>query len=94
MRVLPKKHLGQNFLVDTEVIDRIIQSIHPLPDQHLIEIGPGLGALTKPLVAKGLTLEVIEVDRDLTAALKALQESYPKLHLHFHTVYQHKVLTR
>jgi 16S rRNA (adenine1518-N6/adenine1519-N6)-dimethyltransferase len=52
MRHIPKKKFGQNFLIDASIIQSIIQSINPLPDDTLIEIGPGLGALTKPLLEK------------------------------------------
>ncbi|NKA01184.1 MAG: 16S rRNA (adenine(1518)-N(6)/adenine(1519)-N(6))-dimethyltransferase, partial [Proteobacteria bacterium] len=48
MKYIAKKKFGQNFLKDTSIIHAIIQSINPLPDDLLIEIGPGLGALTKP----------------------------------------------
>jgi 16S rRNA (adenine1518-N6/adenine1519-N6)-dimethyltransferase len=66
-----KKRLGQNFLVDTSVVDRIIQAVRPRSDETIIEIGPGQGALTKRLVEKAGNLIAIEFDRDLIAGLRA-----------------------
>ncbi len=65
-----RKRFGQHFLVDDHVIDRIVAAIAPAPGQALIEIGPGLGALTRPLVARCKALTVIELDRDLAARLR------------------------
>ena len=67
----PRKRFGQNFLHDTAVIDRIIAAINPRNDQHLVEIGPGQGALTAALANSGATLDVIELDRDLVPGLLA-----------------------
>lgn len=67
----PRKRFGQNFLVDQQVIDRIIAAIAPAPDQLIFEIGPGRQALTRPLAASGADLVVIEIDRDLAAELNA-----------------------
>jgi 16S rRNA (adenine1518-N6/adenine1519-N6)-dimethyltransferase len=66
-----RKRFGQNFLHDSHVIDKIIACIAPKPDQHLIEIGPGRGAITEPLLAatEGV-LDVIELDRDLIPILR------------------------
>jgi 16S rRNA (adenine1518-N6/adenine1519-N6)-dimethyltransferase len=64
-----RKRFGQNFLVDNELIDRMIRTIAPRPDQHLVEIGPGLGALTRPLLEAAGRLEAIELDRDLLQKL-------------------------
>lgn len=65
-----RKRFGQNFLHDERVIDRIVQTITPQPGQRLIEIGPGQGAITAPLLALGQGLTVIEIDRDLAAHLR------------------------
>ncbi len=65
-----RKRFGQNFLTDTSVIDRIIQSINPQADEKLVEIGPGLGALTCPLMKRLGKLDVIELDRDIIPKLK------------------------
>lgn len=65
-----RKRFGQNFLIDATIIDRIIQSINPQPEQILVEIGPGLGALTVPLLQSKAQLHVIEIDRDLVNQLQ------------------------
>jgi 16S rRNA (adenine1518-N6/adenine1519-N6)-dimethyltransferase len=65
-----RKRFGQHFLTDTGVIDSIVRAINPLPGQALVEIGPGLGALTLPLLAQCQALTVIELDRDLAARLR------------------------
>jgi len=67
MKHIAKKKFGQNFLKDAAVIHSIIQSINPLPNDLLIEIGPGLGALTKPLLEKTNRLLAIELDRDIVS---------------------------
>ena len=63
----PRKRFGQHFLVDGGVIDAIVRAIDPRADDHIVEIGPGRGALTEPLRASGARLTLIEVDRDLAA---------------------------
>jgi 16S rRNA (adenine1518-N6/adenine1519-N6)-dimethyltransferase len=65
-----RKRFGQHFLVDTTVIDRIVRAIEPRPGQALVEIGPGLGAMTQPLLERAGGLTVIELDRDLAARLR------------------------
>ena len=60
-----RKRFGQNFLHDTSVIQGIVSAIHPQPNQFLVEIGPGLGALTEPVGELVDHLTVIELDRDL-----------------------------
>lgn len=67
MKHIAKKKFGQNFLKDAAIIHAIIQSINPLPNDLLIEIGPGLGALTKPLLEKTNRLLAIELDRDIVS---------------------------
>jgi len=71
----PRKRFGQHFLHDPAVIARIIEAVRPLPGQRLVEIGPGEGALTLPLLARGAELTVIELDRDLAAGLAARPEA-------------------
>ena len=66
----PRKRFGQNFLSDPMVIEDIITSINIRPDDHLVEIGPGLGALTELLITRAHKLSAIEIDRDLAAILK------------------------
>ena len=65
----PKKRFGQNFLQDQYIIQQIIQLINPQKEQNLVEIGPGLGALTKPLLEHVVHLDVVEIDRDILAYL-------------------------
>lgn len=64
-----RKRFGQNFLVDNSIIDRMVRAIAPQPNDHLIEIGPGLGALTRPLLQAAGHLEAVELDRDLLQEL-------------------------
>jgi 16S rRNA (adenine1518-N6/adenine1519-N6)-dimethyltransferase len=70
LRHQPRKRFGQHFLADTSVLDRIVSAIDPRPGQALIEIGPGLGALTRPLLERCERLTVVELDRDLVARLR------------------------
>lgn len=65
-----RKRFGQNFLHDAAVIDRIIDAIDPGKDDHLLEVGPGQGALTRPLAASKARLDCVELDRDLAAYLQ------------------------
>jgi len=65
-----RKRFGQHFLADHGVIEDIVAAIDPRPGEALIEIGPGLGALTQPLVERCKQLSVIELDRDLAARLR------------------------
>jgi 16S rRNA (adenine1518-N6/adenine1519-N6)-dimethyltransferase len=78
----PRKRFGQNFLHDHNIIYNIISSIQAKPDQHWVEIGPGQGALTEPLLKQGVRLEVVELDRDLVALLKVKFKQYPNLQIH------------
>lgn len=81
-----RKRFGQNFLSDPGVIHRIIQSINPKPGQRLIEIGPGLGALTCPVLELVGEMDVIELDRDivpklqLNCGLDAVQNNKLRIH--------------
>lgn len=65
-----RKRFGQHFLADSAIIDAIVSAIDPRPGQALVEIGPGLGAMTLPLLARCERLTVIELDRDLAARLR------------------------
>jgi 16S rRNA (adenine1518-N6/adenine1519-N6)-dimethyltransferase len=65
-----RKRFGQHFLHDQSIIGRIVDAIAPSPGDALIEIGPGLGALTRPLLARTGALEVVELDRDVIPHLK------------------------
>ena len=66
----PRKRFGQHFLADGSVIDAIVRAIAPRAGQAMVEIGPGLAALTQPLVERLGALSVIELDRDLAARLR------------------------
>ncbi len=66
----PRKSLGQHFLHDRSVIGRILAAVAPQPGEHFVEIGPGRGALTLPLLEVPVRLDVVEIDRDLAAALE------------------------
>ena len=74
MNHVARKRFGQHFLTDASVVARIVEAIDPQPGQALVEIGPGLGALTDPLVARCAKLWVIELDRDLAAKLRRREE--------------------
>ena len=78
----PRKRFAQHFLHDQNVIDNIIDLINPLPDQTLVEIGPGKGALTRHLQTSSGDLHVIEIDRDLSSHLQELlsDESHVTIH--------------
>ncbi|QOJ23390.1 MAG: 16S rRNA (adenine(1518)-N(6)/adenine(1519)-N(6))-dimethyltransferase RsmA [Gammaproteobacteria bacterium] len=69
MRHNPRKRFGQNFLVDQHIIAQIIAEIYPQKSDRLLEIGPGLGALTRPLLQTADHLHVVEIDRDIVARL-------------------------
>jgi 16S rRNA (adenine1518-N6/adenine1519-N6)-dimethyltransferase len=66
----PRKRFGQHFLTDSAIVDAIVGAIEPKPGQAIVEIGPGLGALTQPLLERCQRLTVIELDRDLAARLR------------------------
>lgn len=65
-----RKRFGQNFLVDRGIVDAIVGAVRPQAGDQVVEIGPGLGALTEPLLAQVEHLHVVEIDRDLIARLK------------------------
>nr|MCH9750420.1 16S rRNA (adenine(1518)-N(6)/adenine(1519)-N(6))-dimethyltransferase [Pseudomonadota bacterium] len=75
-----RKRFGQNFLTDQKIIDQIIAAIAPKQDDNLLEIGPGQGAMTLPLLDRVEQLNVIEIDRDLIEIL----QSYNKPNLVIH----------
>jgi 16S rRNA (adenine1518-N6/adenine1519-N6)-dimethyltransferase len=70
MKHIARKRFGQHFLADDAVIDAIVREIAPRPGQAMVEIGPGLAALTQPLVERLGQLTVVELDRDLAARLR------------------------
>jgi len=65
----PRKRFGQNFLADPHYVARIVDAIAPRPGEKLVEIGPGLAALTRPLIERAGHLDAVEIDRDLAARL-------------------------
>jgi len=78
----PRKRFGQNFLHDPAVIEDILHAIDPRPGEHLVEIGPGLGALTRPVLKAAKRLDVVEIDRDLIPHLQASCATYGELRIH------------
>ncbi|MCX7961721.1 MAG: 16S rRNA (adenine(1518)-N(6)/adenine(1519)-N(6))-dimethyltransferase RsmA [Burkholderiales bacterium] len=81
MRHRPRKRFGQHFLHDPAVLERIVEAIAPAAGELLVEIGPGEGALTRRLAARGARLVAIEIDRDLAARL-AREFAPAQLELH------------
>ena len=77
-----RKRFGQHFLHDRAVVRRIVDAIAPRPDDLIVEIGPGRGALTFPLLETGCELHVVEIDRDLAAALRRQAVQHPNLVVH------------
>ncbi|MGO1691633.1 MAG: 16S rRNA (adenine(1518)-N(6)/adenine(1519)-N(6))-dimethyltransferase RsmA [Marinobacter sp.] len=77
-----RKRFGQNFLHDPGVIERIIRAIHPKPDDAIVEIGPGLGAITEEILAVNPKLQVVELDRDLIPVLRTKFFNYPDFRIH------------
>jgi 16S rRNA (adenine1518-N6/adenine1519-N6)-dimethyltransferase len=74
LKHIARKRFGQHFLTDIAVVDAIVAAIGPVPGQAIVEVGPGLGAMTDPLVARCGRLTVIELDRDLAARLRRRPE--------------------
>lgn len=77
-----RKRFGQNFLHDPSVIESIVRAINPGPDDALVEIGPGLGALTEEMLAVNPHLQVVELDRDLIPVLRTKFFNYPDFRIH------------
>ncbi|WP_022961607.1 16S rRNA (adenine(1518)-N(6)/adenine(1519)-N(6))-dimethyltransferase RsmA [Halopseudomonas pelagia] len=77
-----RKRFGQNFLHDAGVINRILRAVAPREGQHLVEIGPGQGAITEGLLSSGAQLEVVELDHDLHPLLLARFGDNPQFTLH------------
>jgi 16S rRNA (adenine1518-N6/adenine1519-N6)-dimethyltransferase len=82
MQHLPRRRFGQNFLTDRSVIDRIVAAIAPRAGDVIVEIGPGLGALTGPMLELIDRLHVIEIDRDIVARL---EREFPRDRLVVHS---------
>jgi len=77
----PRKRFGQNFLIDDGIIHAIVNSIHPQAGETVVEIGPGLGALTRPLLERLPHLPAVELDRDIVARLR---RTWPAARLTIH----------
>jgi 16S rRNA (adenine1518-N6/adenine1519-N6)-dimethyltransferase len=77
-----RKRFGQNFLHDPGIIEQIIRAINPKPDDAIVEIGPGLGALTEEILAVNPRLQVVELDRDLIPVLRTKFFNYPEFRIH------------
>jgi 16S rRNA (adenine1518-N6/adenine1519-N6)-dimethyltransferase len=77
LKHIARKRFGQHFLTDSAIIDGIVDAIHPKAGDPMVEIGPGLAALTQPLVERLGRLHVIELDRDLALRLR----EHPQLHV-------------
>ena len=82
MKARARKRFGQNFLHAEWVIEQLIDELHPLPGQHLVEIGPGRGALTNHLLQQCQQLDIIELDRDLVDLLRKQYQNHPQLTIH------------
>jgi 16S rRNA (adenine1518-N6/adenine1519-N6)-dimethyltransferase len=78
----PRKRFGQHFLTDPGVIDEIVRSIRPSANDIVVEIGPGLAAITAPLLADAGSMHAIELDRDLAAQLRQRFQNESKLSIH------------
>ncbi|HZH07034.1 MAG TPA: 16S rRNA (adenine(1518)-N(6)/adenine(1519)-N(6))-dimethyltransferase RsmA [Lautropia sp.] len=79
-RVVARRRFGQHFLVDRAAIEAIVEAIAPRPGQRLVEIGPGTGALTGPLLSRLGSMDAIEIDRDLAAILRRRWGERLRLH--------------
>ncbi|MFZ5589054.1 MAG: 16S rRNA (adenine(1518)-N(6)/adenine(1519)-N(6))-dimethyltransferase RsmA [Pseudomonadota bacterium] len=79
---LPRKRFGQHFLHDSAVVERIVAAIRPQPGQRIVEIGPGLGALTRPLLRILGSLDVVELDRDVIPLLREACAGLGELRIH------------
>lgn len=80
----PRKRFGQHFLHDQFIIEKIIKAIDPAAEDAMLEIGPGLGVLTQPLLSHLDELHVVELDRDLIGKLQAHFQDVDKLVIHSH----------
>jgi 16S rRNA (adenine1518-N6/adenine1519-N6)-dimethyltransferase len=80
--IFARKRFGQHFLHDRSVLERIVREVAPRPDQALVEIGPGRGALTERLIGLSRTLDAVEIDRDLAAQLRARWGAPQSFELH------------
>jgi len=83
MKHIPKKRFGQNFLTDRAIINSLIEAINPQTNDLMVEIGPGLGAMTQPLLTRLKHLHVVELDRDIVSWM---QGHYPVEKISIHNI--------
>jgi len=83
MKHIPKKRFGQNFLTDQDIIRSLIEAIRPAPNDLMVEIGPGLGAMTQPLLKTLKHLHVVELDRDVVVWMEG---HYPADKIAIHNI--------
>lgn len=81
-----RKRFGQNFLTDQDIIERIVDSIGPQDSEAMVEIGPGKGAITRPLLARCKHLTVVELDRDLVSLLEKNAQRWAQPDSHFEII--------
>ncbi len=79
---VPRKRFGQHFLHDPGIIDRICATIAPVAGESLVEIGPGLGAITLPLLQRAGAMDVVELDRDVLPILRRRTQGQGELRIH------------
>ena len=82
MKHIARRRFGQNFLHDTQIIDSIIDAIDPQPGERFVEIGPGRGALTLPLLEHDIDLHAVEIDRDLAQRWGTQAKINPRFRIH------------
>jgi 16S rRNA (adenine1518-N6/adenine1519-N6)-dimethyltransferase len=80
--MFPRKRFGQHFLNDSSVIERIVNAIAPAKGEHIVEIGPGLGAITLPLLQRINEFDVVEIDRDVIRELREKTSTLGTLRIH------------
>ncbi len=78
----PSRTLGQNFLIDRNTIDAIVSAAGVAKDEHILEVGPGMGALTRALLEAGAKVTAVEKDEALAALLRESCASYPDFTLY------------
>jgi 16S rRNA (adenine1518-N6/adenine1519-N6)-dimethyltransferase len=78
----PKKRYGQHFLHDPGTIERIVRAIDPQPGDRIVEVGPGRGAITAPVLERARSLDVVEIDADVVPALEARCAGRGELRVH------------
>lgn len=89
----PRKRFGQNFLVDSNIIAAIVTAINPTKEQHILEIGPGLGVLTQHLIDSNAKIDAVEIDRDLAQHLEDKFSKSPNFTLHCQDILKFPIRT-